>query len=218
MSFLWPVLLHATAVHSSPVFSAFILRAVSAAVVLAVVTPAAGSSRRVTCTITSNMIGGTSVPTPAQREQTVLFPFGKRGAIRRQCADSVQAGAAPRTLAQVGNAWQGPHELYGGGKAEFLDGLAPLAVRRRSCRCARWSTLTLDTLTLSAPGAREAPADAHARLDAIRRDSGRAKHLRSRAQGSEGARRGMRERVSLCYACVWLRGDTSGAAAEMSDC
>ena len=25
-------------------------------------------------------------------------------------------------------------------------------------------------------------------------------------------------RVSLCYACVWLRGDTSGAAAEMSDC
>jgi hypothetical protein len=151
MSFLSPVLLHAAAVHSSPVFSAFILRAVFAAVIFPVVTPAAGSSRRVTCTITSNTIGGTSVPIPAQREQTVLFPFGKRGAIRRRGAESVPAGAAHVTAAQAGTAWQGPHELCGGGMADFLDDFAPLAVRRRSCRCARWSTLALETLTPIVP-------------------------------------------------------------------
>ena len=102
------------------------------------------------------MIGGTSVPTPAQHEQTVLFLFGQQGAIRRCGDDSFQAGGAQRALAQVGTAWQGPHELCGDGMAEFLDDFAPLAVRRRSCRCARWSTLALETLTLSAPGAREA--------------------------------------------------------------
>ena len=118
---------------------------------------------------------GTSVPISAQREQTVLFLFGKRGAIRRRGADSVPAGAAHVTAAQAGTVWQGPHELCGGGMAESLDDFAPLAVRRRSCRCARWSTLALETLTLSAPGAREAHADAHARLDAIRRDPGRSR-------------------------------------------
>ena len=92
---------------------------------------------------------GTSVPISAQREQTVLFPCGKRGAIRRRGADSVPAGAAHVTAAQAGTAWQGPHELCGGGMAECLDDLVPLAVRRRSCRCARWSTQTLETLTLS---------------------------------------------------------------------
>ncbi len=92
---------------------------------------------------------GTSVPISAQREQTGLFPFGKRGAIRRRGADSVQAAAAHVTAAQAGTAWQGPHELCGDGMADFLDDFAPLAVRRRSCRCAGWSTLTLETLTLS---------------------------------------------------------------------
>ena len=93
---------------------------------------------------------------PAQREQTVHIRFGKRVALRRRGADSVHAGGAQLTPAQVGTVRQGPRALRGLGMADSLDEFAPLAVRRRSCRCARWSTLALETLTLSAPGAREA--------------------------------------------------------------
>ena len=58
------------------------------------------------------------------------------------------------------------------------------------------------TLTLPAPGAREAHADAHARLDAIRRDSGRAEHpvVRAAERGREARVAGAH--VSAAAGCV----------------